>query len=503
MNDIHSHPSCITTLGRCLGLAASLAAASSAVAQTGFLTTIHAYTMPVGPDYRIVPILSVGDRLPRTSNPTQQYQMVGIPDGLGAHANADGTVTVFMNHELRNDNVSEPLVGMPLNRGAIVSKLILAADGSALSGDRAYNTVYVENALYGPASQVGNSTPGFARLCSGSLAGPEAGLDRHIYLCGEESSGVATFDGRGGLLWAVFDNSIWALPKCGHLAWENALFRPAPGSRTVIMCLEDGPVADCQLYMYVGFKDPGAGASPLRANGLDNGSLYVFVSNNRKKNSEANVHSGSIQGKWVLIPNAEALTDAQLEAASNALGAFAFDRIEDGAFRPGNPNEFYFDTTGGGVNQLGRLYRLDLNADNVLGPAKLTIVYNADQIVAAGGDIAVSPDNIAVSADYIMINEDGTAQSRVVMGDKGRNGNIWRLDLNNNYAAEIVAELTSTGRDGLLTGPGIWETTGIIDTSALFGAGSWLFNVQAHPPTAVPAPNTVEDGQLLLMLRNP
>jgi hypothetical protein len=28
---------------------------------------------------------------------------------------------------------------------------------------------------------------------------------------------------------------------------------------------------------------------------------------------------------------------------------------------------------------------------------------------------------------------------------------------------------------------------------------SWLFDVQAHPPTRAPAPGTVEDGQLLLM----
>ena len=30
----------------------------------------------------------------------QEYRMVGIPDGLGAHPNSDGTSTLFMNHEL-------------------------------------------------------------------------------------------------------------------------------------------------------------------------------------------------------------------------------------------------------------------------------------------------------------------------------------------------------------------------------------------------------------------
>jgi len=504
MNHTQSHPSSLTMFAGRLGLAASLATAYVAVAQTGYLTSIPAYTAPVGPDYSIIPILSTGDRVPRTSNPMQQYQMVGIPDGLGAHANGDGTITVFMCHELRNNNSSEPIVGAPLNRGAIVSKWILAADGSVLSGDRAYDIVYAENALVGPAPQAGNSTPAFARFCSGSLAWQAAGFDRPIYFCGEESSGVATFDGRGGQLAAIFDNALWTLPKCGHLSWENAVARPDAGSRTVIMCLEDGEVGDCQLYMYVGFKDVSPAATPLGRNGLDNGVLYVFVSNNRRKTSEANLTSGSVQGKWVLLPGAEAMTDVELEAASDAAGAFAFDRIEDGEFRPNHPNEFYFVTTGGSAaNVLGRLYRLDFSPNNIFGPVRLTVIYNADQIIAAGGDIAVSPDNIGISEDFIMINEDGTAQSRVAMADRGRNGNIWRLDLNNNYAADIVGELTSVGRDGIQTNPGVWETSGIIDTSALFGAGSWLFDVQAHPPTTAPAPNTVEDGQLLLMIRNP
>ena len=48
-------------------------------------------------------------------------------------------------------------------------------------------------------------------------------------------------------------------------------------------------------------------------------------------------------------------------------------------------------------------------------------------------------------------------------------------------------------------GPGVWETSGIIDTAGLFGAGTWLFDVQAHSPTPAPKPNTVEDGQLLLL----
>jgi hypothetical protein len=471
--------------------------------QGGFRTSIHPYAVPVGSDYSIVPIISVGDRVPRTSNPGEQFQMIGIPDGLGAYANLDGTTTVFMNQELPNLVRSEPIVGQPLSRGAIVSKLILASDASVLSGDLAFSTVYAENVFVGPAATISNSMPAFSRFCSGALAWYDAGFDRPIYFCGEESGGTNTFDGRGGLAVAIFDDAAWTLPRLGHMSWENAVPRPHRGVNTVIMCLEDGEVGECQLYMYVGRKQYWTSAGPLRRNGLDNGSLFVFVANAKKgATNEATFANGSLTGRWVELPGAENMSDTELEAASDKVGAFAFDRIEDGAFRPRYPNEFYFVTTGGGAsNQLGRLYHLALNQHYILDPPKLTVVYNADQILAEGGDIAISPDNMAVSDDYIMINEDGTAQSRVAMAAKGRKGNIWRIGLRTGDA-DNVAELTTIGRDGIVTGPGIWETSGIIDTKSLFGADSWLFDVQAHSPTRAPLPNTVEDGQLLLMLRN-
>jgi hypothetical protein len=36
----------------------------------------------------------------------------------------------------------------------------------------------------------------------------------------------------------------------------------------------------------------------------------------------------------------------------------------------------------------------------------------------------------------------------------------------------------------------------------MFGTNSWLFDVQAHPPTTPPGTNTIEDGQLLIMRRD-
>src|SRR4029450_935493 len=164
----------------------------------------------------------------------------------------------------------------------------------------------------------------------------------------------------------------------------SRLGEPGQDTRTVIFPTEDGPATlDNQLYMYVGKKDRSAKASVLSRNGLDDGTLYVFRSLDPARNSERTFTSGSVPGEWAATPDAEPLTDTQLEAASDAAGAMTFVRPEDGAFNPNNRNEFFFDTTGSssgahdGVNELGRLYSLLLHPGNPLKPATLSVVYNA------------------------------------------------------------------------------------------------------------------------------
>jgi hypothetical protein len=481
-------------------------------------TAVKPYVVPVSGDYQIKALFSVDDKVPLLGGTSgEQYRMVGIPDGLGAHSNDDGTSTLFMNHELGFNVLSEPVVGGPRDRGAFVSQWILDADGDPVAGKRAYDWIYEEDTLLGPAPVVGNEAQmprQLARFCSGTLAGPANGFDRHIYLTGEEADSPGTFDGKGGLSVAIFDGELHTLPKMGRFSKENTIVQPGTGNRTVIFPTEDGPATlDNQLYMYVGKKDRTKHASVLARNGLDKGKLYVFRSLDPARNSERTVTSGSVAGEWVEIPHAEDLTDTQLEAASDAAGAMTFVRPEDGAFNPNDANEFFFDTTGSssgaddGVNELGRLYSLRLDPHNPINPATLTVVFNTDTVVAAGGDTAIAPDNVGVSSQYLMINEDGTTEGRAAMAAKGRDGSIWRYDLVDGEVsvdastATRVVELDPPGRDGIPVGPGVWETSGIIDASEMFGSDTWLSDVQAHPPTAAPGDPalTVEDGQLFLM----
>ncbi|MGI8972715.1 MAG: alkaline phosphatase PhoX, partial [Gaiella sp.] len=487
---------------------AALVATSAAVAG---IAIIKPYAVGVDGGYYTQRLLSVGDTVPESSDASKQYQMVGIPDGLGAYKNTGARSTVFMSHELVYNALSEPVVGEPLNRGAFVSKLTLGKKGKVLSGERAYDTVYLDDTLVGPAASTANATPGFARFCSGFLAGPEVGFDRQIYFANEESGSPNTFDGKGGLAVAVFDNEAHGLTALGHFAWENALVQPGTGKYTVILSMEDGPASqdrsatNSQLYMYVGEKDRNRGASVLERNGLVGGTLYVFRSRDLARNSESTFLRGSLEGEWVSLGNVGSLSDVQLEAASDAVNAMIFARPEDGAFNPNEDDEYFFVTTGEGTgNALGRLYSLELSGSDSTAPAKLTIEYNADQIIAAGGDIAISPDNIDASRDYLMVQEDGTTTSRQEMTRKNRDGSTWRFDLDKSgvdvSSALRIVELNPPGRDRIPVTPGVWETSGIIDTARLFGKDTWLFDVQAHAPTTMPKPNTVEDGQLLLLV---
>jgi secreted PhoX family phosphatase len=203
----------------------------------------------------------------------------------------------------------------------------------------------------------------------------------------------------------------------------------------------------------------------------------------------------------------------QTEAAADAAGAFGFVRIEDGEFRPNAKREFWFDTTGEqqtgseqgpNSNKLGRLYRLRFDKRDPLAGAKLTQAYSADDLTATE-DGPLSPDNVTVTKRSIVVNEDGTSASRSAMEARNRDGSIWIVPLataGDPSTFKRVGELigrSEGGRDNIKTGAGIWETSGIVGSRHAFGRNTFLFDVQAHPPTTAPAPNTVEDGQLLLL----
>ena len=60
---------------------------------TGPSTLTAPYVLPTAPNVKTTSIFTTGDII-------HGYSMVGIPDGLGAFDNGNGTFTVLMNHEI-------------------------------------------------------------------------------------------------------------------------------------------------------------------------------------------------------------------------------------------------------------------------------------------------------------------------------------------------------------------------------------------------------------------
>ena len=480
---------------------------------TGFTTSVPSFVDGLLPGVTIQQLLTAGDAVPMTGSPGQQYRMTGIPDGLGAHDNGDGTITVYMNHEFNYATLTNPVVGGPALQGAYVTQAILdKATLGVISAKKAYSQVFVG----ADPNPVPAADAIFGRFCSGFLAGPEVGFDTYIYMPGEEAAetftaGRDTFSGIGGVAAAIVDDALYVLPDLGYFAWENQVVLPNTGNLTVVMGLEDGTNLDSQLYMYVGVKQPG-NANPVVRNGLVGGQLYAFKSATAGETDEASFHKadGSISGTWVEVD--ASLNETDLETAADAAGAFGFVRVEDGASDHNTPGRFYFATTGSTFkaagtypNKLGRIYQLDVNPADPLAGATLRIMLEGD-----AGDPVVNPDNLDINPlGQMVIQEDPNGEHNgTFLG--GRDTSLWMFDVNtgavNRFAQIDQAAVPNTA--GFRGAPGTWETSGVTDLSHIYGPGNWLFDVQAHTLNGAEASSLVgspsdlglqEGGQLLYL----
>lgn len=156
-------PRTVTALAGLVALSATaLGAASSAAAGpsgTGPSTTTAPYVLPVASGVTTTSLLTVGDRA------SNGYLMAGIPDGLGAYDNGDGTFTVVMNHELGFD---KGVVRRHGGVGAFVSKWVVdKATLRVISGEDLIQRVMV--ATGSTYSQATGVAAQLNRLCSADL----------------------------------------------------------------------------------------------------------------------------------------------------------------------------------------------------------------------------------------------------------------------------------------------------------------------------------------------
>jgi hypothetical protein len=469
-----------------------LAAAGVFVAAAGMLVSAQVFTGPssstspyvlgLEPTVASAAILTVGDAV-------GGYRLVGIPDGLGAFDNHDGTFTLLVNHEIP---ASQGIPRAHGAKGAFVSRWVIHKGTlTVLHGSDLIQEVATWNVATGswnaPAKGVALS-----RLCSADLPAVSAlydatsglGYAGRIFLNGEEVSP----NQEGRAFAHLMDGTSSELPALGKASWENLLARPETGTRTVVVGLDDssGAVAG-QVYVYVGEKT--GSANPVEAAGLSHGQLFgVQIAGVPVETPNTSIPDGT---RFALYPfgNVSSMTGAAIESMSAVNGVTAFLRPEDGAWDPSNPNDFYFVTTATYTTP-SRLWRLRF--DDGTAPERGGTI----AMVLDGTEGHHMFDNLTITRHgQILLQEDPgvpiVAPDHLAM--------IWRYTIETDTLTPVARhdpERFVLGAEGYLETRDE-EASGIIDATDVLGTGWFLLTVQA--PYNIGDLELVAGGQLLAL----
>lgn len=457
-------------------LAVLLFAAFGIRAETGPSSSDSPYLTPTASGVEFTSILTAGDAVKKKHKGNETYRMVGIPDGLGAYDNGDGTFTVLMNHELGN---TAGVVRAHGAKGAFVSKWqIRKSDLKVLNGED-----LIENLVLVDATKTA-----FNRFCSADLAAPTAFFNSktgkgfnegRIFTNGEETAGGRAF----AHLAAGRQHGIsYELPALGAASWENVVASPFEQDKTVVAGLDDGNANASKVYLYVGEKQESG--NPVEMAGLAKGTTYQVA-------IQGYATEGSVGGSPA-IPN-----NLSANFTLVTSGGTGLNRVEDGAWDTQNPNRFYFVTTDSftGNTRLWRLSFIDI-ADPTAG-GTIEILANG----AVTGQKML--DNITVDgAGNVYLQED--------VGNQTHNGKIWMYNPLTAQTTLVAQHDVSRFGDTVTPATAPFnkdeESSGIVEVSELFQGVEgydvanhryFLLDVQAHYSLA--DAELVQGGQLLLM----
>jgi hypothetical protein len=469
-----------------LGRAAAAAAAVAAVAAvpafgnavTGPDSSQSPYLVRSQPGVVTKSILTVGDSVNLKPDGIAPYRMVGIPDGLGAFDNGDGTFTVLMNHELTAG------AGVPRahgGTGAFVSKWTV--DKQTLAVEHGEDLIQ-QIALWDPAT--GAYLPpargiSLARLCSATLAPISAffdaasglGYDGRLFADGEEN-------GAAGRAFAhALDGTSYELPALGKLSFENVVPNGGTGARTVVAATDDS--GGGQVYVYAGEKQ--ASGNPADRAGLTNGRLFgIKVDGFTAEDPASGIPSGTRFTGYDL-GDVRSSSGAALEAASVAGGVTGFNRPEDASWDPQDPRVLYVVTTDR-FDGRSRLWRL---------------TFDDPKEPAAGGAIDMLLDGTEGQhmLDNLTVNGRGQVLLQEDPGNQPYVAKVYRYTPATDTLVEIAHHdetRFAPGGSAFLTQDE--ESSGIVDVSDILGDGWYLADVQAHYPLGG---ELVEGGQLLAL----
>ena len=475
-------------VGAVLAAPSPVAAADSPGSSTGPSSSDSPYIVRAVPGVTTTSVLTVGDA--PTNDPG--YRMVGIPDGLGAFDNGDGTFTVVMNHELRPDR---GVVREHGAKGAFVSRWIIDKDTlEVISGDDLVEEVFVWN-----GASFALSTVVFNRLCSADLADPAAYYDAasglgydggRLFTNGEEAGD----EGRPFVHVASGPDAgqSFELPHLGNMSYENVVSRPVASPTTVTAALDDSTPG--QVYVYTG--DKRAEGNPAEQAGLVGGSLFGIkveglplapVGGKPAENAAIPLDGASYSFTGVDLGDVSGMTGAQLEAHSTALGVTQFARPEDGAWTvDGNGLVFATTASFAGHSRLWELEFADPTDPSKGGSATVLL-----EGPAVGTDGPKMLDNLTVNGrDQVLAQEDPGNQEHLAT--------VWQYDPATDAARAVARHAPaffSTGGASFLTLDE--ESSGIVPLDDILGRGKYLLVSQVH--LAHPDPELVEYGQLLVM----
>jgi Bacterial protein of unknown function (DUF839) len=446
------------------------------------------YIVPARPDVKTISILTVGDKVPGIDRDGSGYQMVGIPDGLGAYRSGRDTFTVLMDHELPEGTGVARAHGAI---GAFVSKWTIDEDTlEVLRGED-----LIQQVVLAPGGVYGAPEKGvvMGRLCSGDLPERSAfynertgkGYRGRLFLSGEEV-------GQNGRAFAHDVNGTsWELPFLGKMNWENALANPGTGDKTVVVAMDDqNPLG--QVYVYIGEKR--RNGTPVERAGLVGGRLYGIAVEGFGLEPATGIPSGT-PFRLIEIADQETKTGTAIDAESVALPITEFRRPEDGSWNPERTRSFYWVTTdrpnaSGGMS---RLWRLNFrNVKRLEGGA----IGGTIDMLLDGTEGQEMLDNMTVDEHgRVLLNEDP--------GNNPRESRIWAYNIRTDSLTVLTTQKQSHGPEANPAyssyATNDEETSGIIPADDILGEGWYLTDSQIHETAfANPADRTklVEKGQL-------
>jgi hypothetical protein len=445
---------------------------------TGPSTGQTPYLIPTVTGATFTSILTAGETV-------GSYKMCGLPDGLGAFDNGDGTFTVLMNHEMGNTSGVTRAHG---STGAFVSKWIINKSTlSVISGQDLIQSV----SLWNPAtssyitynSAFPSTSAALTRFCSADLPAVSAfynsvtgkGTPERIFMNGEESG----TEGRafGHIATGANAGKTYELPYLGKFSWENSVASPLRSDSTVVIGMDDATPG--QVYIYVGTKTNTG--NEIDKAGLSNGKLYGISVSGMLTETSASVPTPGTSFSLIDLGDVHNMSGSALNTNSNTLGVTSFLRPEDGAWDPRNPNDFYFVTTNAFTSP-SRMWRLRFaNAANPMLGGTISAVLD-------GTEGQKMLDNMTIdNYGHAILVED--------VGGNAHLGKTWQYDI----ATDVLKQVGSHDSTRFLTGSANFltqdeEASGIVDVESILGAGMFLTVDQAHHGKSG---EVVEGGQLL------